>query len=193
MSKLPTRQGSERVFKRRVASVLSASGIVSAVVLTEALSWLPASELLDYNARDVMRPIRELAPEGWSFFTKSPRGDLEIPYRRVLNDWQVASRGPNDQLRYWFGWNRESRLTDFDLEPIRDLIPRNEWIPCSRTQTDAECLGEARVRRVASTATQQRLCGFVGIVARPPVPWVFRHQVDRMPGAAVSLDVRCEG
>lgn len=166
---------------------------VAALLVVSALTWLPIGELLPATTQSQLRGVQQVAPQGWAFFTKSPRGQMHFPYRGDgSDDWIGASRGPNAQLRWAFGLNRESRLTEFDVQTVLEQVDDDWWRDCSRSESDSQCLGDAPTHRVSATGHDLRLCGEIGLVRREPVPWAYRDYLDRTDGESIRLLVSCK-
>ncbi|MBT9607823.1 SdpA family antimicrobial peptide system protein [Microbacterium sp.] len=186
----PTTQGRDR---RSAASHVGAvAALVTVLLVGCTVTWLPIGELLPTTLQSQVRAAQPLAPQGWAFFTKSPRGPVASPYRSEDGEWTPADRGPNAQFRWAFGLNRESRLTEFDVQTALAEVDDSWWQDCPRQSDDAQCLTDAVPRAVASVGHDLRLCGEVGIVRREPVPWAYREFVDRSAGQAIRLTVSCE-
>jgi len=177
---------------RPVIALLVVATIVVACVGAIVATTTPAGDYLGSKSIQTRAQAREALPQGWAFFSKSPRGDVVVPYTRLDGaDWENAARGPNVQPRWLFGLNRSSRLTEFDLQLALEDVDDADWHECDRSLTDEECLASLDALPVQSAGFASRLCGEVGVVARPPVPWAFRHTTDRLDGRAVRLTVEC--
>ncbi|WP_164878204.1 SdpA family antimicrobial peptide system protein [Microbacterium enclense] len=187
-----TTQGREQADRTGVAHLLGVTALVSVLLVGCALAWLPVGELLPTTVQSQVRAAQAIAPQGWAFFTKSPRGPVPTAYRWDGDEWVSADRGPNAQLRWAFGLNRESRLTEFDMQTALAEVDESWWRDCPGRHDDAECLSDTAPRPVASVGHDLRLCGEVGLVRREPVPWAYREYVERTAGQSLRLTVDCE-
>jgi antimicrobial peptide system SdpA family protein len=178
---------------RAGAHLAITSVTVAALLVVSALTWLPIGELLPTSTQSQLRAVQQVAPQGWAFFTKSPRGQVHFPYRSDGSDgWVAADRGPNAQLRWAFGLNRESRLTEFDVQTVLAQVDDSWWRECSRTESDSRCLADTPIHEVSAAGHDLRLCGEVGLVRREPVPWAYRDHLDRTDGQSLRLLVSCQ-
>ncbi|WP_396644353.1 SdpA family antimicrobial peptide system protein [Microbacterium sp.] len=187
-----TTQGRERDARTGMSHLLAVTGLVSVLLVGCVLAWLPVGELLPTTVQSQVRSVQSIAPQGWAFFTKSPRGSVPLAYRWDGGEWVSADRGPNAQLRWAFGLNRESRLTEFDVQTALAEVDESWWQDCPRDRGDAHCLSATAPRAVASVGHDLRLCGEVGIVRREPVPWAYREYIERSAGQSLRLTVACE-
>lgn len=187
-----TTQGRDRQARTGLSHLLSVTVLVSVLLVGCALTWLPVGELLPTTVQSQVRTAQTIAPQGWAFFTKSPRGPVPTAYRWDGGEWVSADRGPNAQPRWAFGLNRESRLTEFDVQTALAEVDESWWLDCPRGDDDAACLTASAARPVASVGHDLRLCGEIGIVRREPVPWAYREFVERSAGQALRLTVACE-
>src|SRR5665213_797503 len=55
------------------------------------------------------------SPQGWKFFTRSPREDWLLPYRQTASGWQSASLGPNGRLDAYMGISRAPRAQGIEM------------------------------------------------------------------------------
>ncbi|WP_309067464.1 SdpA family antimicrobial peptide system protein [Microbacterium sp.] len=166
---------------------------VAALLAISALTWLPIGELLPTTTQSQLRGVQQVAPQGWAFFTKSPRGQVHFPYRSDGSDgWITADRGPNAQLRWAFGLNRESRLTEFDVQTVLAQVEDDWWQECSKSASDSQCLDNTPAHEVSAVGHDLRLCGDVGLVRREPVPWAYRDYLNRTDGESIRLLVSCQ-
>lgn len=178
--------------ERAPLHVLFTTMAVAALLAIAAATWLPVGELLPASAQSNLRGVQQVLPQGWAFFTKSPRGDFYAAYRFDGGEWETANRGPNAQPRWAFGLNRESRLTEFDVQTALANAADDWWQDCARTDTDTECLADSPSHAVTAYGHDLRLCGDVGLVRREAVPWAYREFQKRTDGSSLRLEITCE-
>jgi len=149
---------------------------------------------LTLPAEGQLKPVMVLfVPEGWAFFTKSPRDDRLLPFARSEGgEWAYINRGPNAELRNWLGINRSSRAQGPEMGGLMSQLRAAAWQSCRGDPR--RCLEEASVaftgRNPSPTAT---LCGTVGIVLQEPLPWAWYGAGDRiqLPSRVTKLEVAC--
>ncbi|GAA2369804.1 SdpA family antimicrobial peptide system protein [Streptomyces carpaticus] len=136
--------------------------------------------------------VRTLAPQGWSFFTKSPRDPELTAYALREGTWQELRRAPHAEPRNWFGLDRASRAQGVETALLLHQLPEPDWHPC-----DADlpaCLAAAPPpAAVTNPSPEPTLCGRIAVVQLRPVPWAWRDLLPdtHTPDSLVSLDVTC--
>lgn len=179
----PDRRRSPREVERRevnhssvVRTRWATIAVVMVIVVAVTVTSLPSRVHFPRSWRDSLLSMQTLVPQGWAFFTRDPREAVVVPYIREGARWSSANRGPNVQLRYLFGANREGRLTEFDISMVtRQAAAPFEWIPCEAPDvaTCAAVAEAAGVLDVTSTGYDLRLCGEVMLVRQEPVPLAY--------------------
>jgi antimicrobial peptide system SdpA family protein len=178
----------------RLILTLSALWVVIAVYSVHAV--LPAN-VLELPFRGALaRPASTLFPQGWAFFTKSPRDPILTAYE--FDARGRAHRIPEitaSDVRNLFGINRRGRAIGTEMALLLDLVPPERWVECG---SDGDgCVAGARVGdppRVVSPVPGPRLCGEVALAEESAVPYAYRElvghrlRVDR----AAYLFVECE-
>ncbi|WP_084500932.1 SdpA family antimicrobial peptide system protein [Actinomyces slackii] len=137
--------------------------------------------------------VRSVTMQGWAFFTKSPRDLRHVPYvlDKENQSWRPATRGPNMQARYAFGLNRESRLTEFDIQALIAETGEQDWIDCRNVSKFRSCIEGEIPTSITVTQYDPRLCGLIAITESQPIPWAYRNSTIGMPGKVLYLNVEC--
>ncbi|AYD89974.1 SdpA family antimicrobial peptide system protein [Actinomyces lilanjuaniae] len=180
-------------YVKPTCAALLSLGIAVAVITLQAMSWLPVRETGGSEVKTVSRIVRTFTMQGWAFFTKSPRDDFIVPYKFDEREgvWHSAARGPAVQPRYVFGLNRESRLTEFDIQEIIGLSADDDWVGCENVSKFESCL-EGASTTTMMVGKENQICGSVAIVEAPPVPWMYRKHLNGMPGRVLFVNTICE-
>lgn len=171
------------------AALVVVAAFWSLAALYALMPALPHSPI-SLPLADRMRPA-VVAPEGWAFFTRSPREPRPTIFLRAAGGWREAGRGQNALPRYAFGLDRTARGEGAEVGLLLERV-RGAWKPC--TAPDEACLNAAApAARVRNLLAHPRLCGTVGVVTRPPVPWAWARAQDdvRMPGSVIVLEAAC--
>ncbi|HEX2195632.1 MAG TPA: SdpA family antimicrobial peptide system protein [Actinomycetota bacterium] len=137
---------------------------------------------------------RTWVPQGWGFFTRSPREpDLE-PF--VLDDetdeWAEVSHAPHSELHNLFGLRRASKAQRVELAIVRSGVPKEAWTDCRDHPFD--CLDDAEtLGPLTNGAEDPTICGTVGLVSQEPVPWAWARSGRDivMPSRVARVDVTC--
>ncbi|WP_103063043.1 SdpA family antimicrobial peptide system protein [Actinomyces qiguomingii] len=178
----------------RARAVVIATIITLAIALPQAISWLPANEILGPSGRIAAYNIRNVTIQGCGFFTKSPRESTYRIYKEEQHDdqstsWISASRAPNNQLRNWFGLDRTSRLQKFDVSVLTKDLEPSDWLHCHDVRDLASCAEMVHVSSMKHPAGSFELCGRHLITRAEPLPWSYRNLRSSMPGEAVIIGV----
>lgn len=171
---------------RRVAAVAAGAVLLVTYVLHAAL---PASPF------GLPGPdggsIRAFAPQGWAFFTKSPRSETPTVYRLSTDSrWNDITAGPLAQPGNLMGFNRRARAQGTELAMLIAAAPQEAWRECEDTPTN--CLsGVAVAGVIANRSNQHSVCGEVGIVVQQVLPWAWRDAPTVMPSKVLRVRVTC--
>ncbi|MSR07332.1 MAG: SdpA family antimicrobial peptide system protein [Gemmatimonadetes bacterium] len=177
-------------------------GTVGAGVLGILLLWVVVAA---YSLQAVLphNPIRlplereiearRWLPEGWAFFTRSPR-EADVSFYALRDgDWVSLVRSPHGRPSNMFGFNRASRAQYVDAALIMTTIPADAWTGCRGTP--AACLDRAKraPKDFVSKAGHPTLCGEIGLVRQQPVPWAWAAggKPVAMPFSVVRIAVQC--
>lgn len=151
---------------------------------------LPYSSVRLPGANAVNRLV--LAPQGWAFFTRSPREARQLAYGRGREGWKNATKGPHAQLRNALGLDRGSRAQGVEIALLMSAAGAGEWQGCEGAVLG--CLDTVpRGPAVRNGSPNPSLCGTVAIVNRPPVPWAWVRSPEpvEMPSRILPLEVSC--
>lgn len=171
---------------RRVAVVLAVAGLFVAYVLHAAL---PASPFT--LPGPPAGTVRALVPQGWAFFTKSPRSrSAEVFRHRPDGGWRDITAGTRARPRSLMGLDRTGRAQGTEVAMLIAVVPERSWRDCERRPTD--CLAEAPVAHtIVNRSTHHSVCGEVGIVLQDVLPWAWRDLPTTMPSKVLRVRVTC--
>jgi antimicrobial peptide system SdpA family protein len=177
----------------RLIVALSALWAVVAVYSVHAV--LPTNVLELPFRRSVAEPVHAVLPQGWAFFTKSPRDPILTAYE--FDEQGRPRRVPeisSPDHRNLFGINRRGRAIGTELAHLLDAVPPERWIACE--PAGDQCVSRARAGspyRVVSPVPGPRLCGEVVFAVESVVPYAYRNLVeDRLVvDQAAYLDIDC--
>lgn len=145
--------------------------IVVVTVSVVAATALPPADHLSPGTKRAVNMMREILPEGWSFFTKSPREAFVVAYDESGVELGTA---PNAQARWAFGLNRGSRLGGIDVDRIIEKLDPGAWRPCDVSASVSACSRDVELQAVKIKDEAQSLCGNIILARKAPVPWAFR-------------------
>jgi antimicrobial peptide system SdpA family protein len=165
--------------------------LISGFVALAALAAMPFHTVNLPKA--VQNVVLQLAPEGWGFFTKSPR-DPEI-HVALLKDGRLhpLNIASSFNTRFAFGFNRLGRAQGIEMDTL--LVQLNQpklWREC--TKAPEVCATSLKSQtKLENTARNATLCGDLVFVERRPVPWAYSRMARPvvMPSRLTRLEVVC--
>jgi antimicrobial peptide system SdpA family protein len=171
---------------RLLALVVLAATIVLNV-LHGALPVTPFSKPTDVGT-DYSRVF---APQGWAFFTRSPR----TPHLTVVGNqgdgrWTVLSPGRLAVPADLMGLDRIRQAQDTDIRRVLPEVPDRAWSDCQGEPLD--CLSALSAGpSVANPSTRRDFCGDIGLIMQEVVPWAWRDLPTVMPSKVARVTVTC--
>lgn len=161
--------------------------IVTITVSVVTAMVLPSADHLGPQAKRAANVTREVLPEGWSFFTKSPRDAFVVAYDEGGDEVGTA---PNAQLKWAFGLNRTSRLGGIEVDRVLQALGREAWHRCEVGMDVAACRNKLDTQTVRITDEPHSLCGEVTLARKKPTPWAFRGTASPVEEVAV-VRIQC--
>lgn len=171
--------------------------VATFAVATVGFASLPVGIHASGFVADGLHAVQEITPQGWGFFTRDPRSPITQAWLMTSGgEWENVTRGPNATLRNAFGFNRSSRLDEYDVSQVtgsRDVD--GLWTDCTG-RSIAQCAGRAASNRGVQEWTAEgydlRLCGEVLLLAMDPVPIDFAGLQYEPATKAIRATVRCD-
>lgn len=120
---------------------------------------------------EVKNVLHRLLPEGWSFFTKSPREDMADIYR-IEGDQVTKITSCNAEPENLFGLSRKSRKVGMELSIVASAIADTSWqlIP----KVEARYLADKQPASVNRPPNLHFLTpGSYLVSVYKPVPWAW--------------------
>lgn len=135
--------------------------------------------------------LRGLIPEGWAFFTRSPREEQYYLYR-MENGRPVCLNRTNAHYSNWFGLSRAMRANSMELGTMIEKIPKSDWTesPAGFHDTDLSCLAPVPVVNTALLPAYQ---GEYIVTSKEPIPWAWSKSCnpETVPCKIVKIKVLC--
>jgi antimicrobial peptide system SdpA family protein len=172
-------------------TVLAVAAAVLGLAMTVFRASLPTTPFGGLAPTHDERIARLFVPEGWAFFTRSPRTPLTHAYGSDgAGSWTVLTTGSQATPANLMGLNRRARSQGTEISMLIHQIPTSAWSPCRGQPTD--CLSGLRTGlTVANRSTHRSVCGDVGIVLQDVTPWAWRTFDPVMPSRVVRVVVLC--
>lgn len=171
----------------RIRALALCAVIVTTVLAGGTVTALPSADHLGPTTKRAANLTREVLPEGWSFFTKSPRGAFVVAYD---TDGDEVGTAPNAVPQWAFGLNRASRLGGIDVERVMQKLGRDAWNRCEIGMSLATCRDNLPPKSVRITDRSHALCGELTLARKKPTPWAFRG-TDAPIDEIAAVQVRC--
>ena len=162
-------------------------GFVSILVLLSAASEGPVR-----IPRSAKLAQAVIFPEGWGFFTRSPREPSSIVYRIEAGRLTKLTFS-NTSAHNLFGVSRSARAFDAELALVLAPVLAGTWKDCRGDPTDQHSWAPLRVLHLANWSRTRYICGEILVVQQAPVPWAWsssRHRI-RMPSKILRATVDC--
>ena len=138
-------------------------------------------------------PLQFVLPQGWKFFTKSPRGnEVKVFMQGAGRRWEPVSPRTLSDAGGLFNFDRTPRALGVELAMVLQNAKKDEWSAECR-DTDVTCLQKSSAARtLQNPMPKARLCGVVGFVSRPPVPFAWADSLKApMPSNTLVLRIQC--
>lgn len=136
--------------------------------------------------------LASVLPEGWSFFTRSPREEEISAFGRDGGAWRLLNFRASSS-RSWFGLRRTSRVQGVEFGGLAAQIPDSSWSAHSDPFSGGADLTSIPRLPAGNTAVRKTMCGEVLLQKKPPVPWAWSRsgRPVAMPAKYVLLQVDC--
>ena len=155
------------------------------------LLWLLFFNSIGYNANsssiDKFGFTKSL-PEGWGFFTKSPRDPMVDLYSNRNGQWKKIELR-NNSSKYYYGFSREARMLGFEISILLSKIKSDSlWV--KKTNIDVI---EFPTKFVDLDNQFINLLedGKYALLKRETVPWAWRNIVTNKQINYEILGIRC--
>lgn len=136
--------------------------------------------------------LMAVLPEGWAFFTRSPREEKLYIYEKHGNHKKpvdmIASRST-----YLFGWNREMRRRGREIGSLVDQLATRPLTECQTTLES--CIKNIKTSKVlvVNKSVYPHFCGSFIIVFKRQVPWAWaKLKKAKMPVRYLDLSITCQ-
>jgi len=137
--------------------------------------------------------LRPTVPEGWGFFTKSPRDDDFYIYSLQTGTPVSIFRGPVLRAINAFGLERAPRAQGAEYGLLIQSLQAANWSPCDGDL--ARCAARLPAHTLRNPSSHPLLCGPLLMMQQPPLPWAWTgfHPQPQMPMNVVRVKVTCSG
>lgn len=133
--------------------------------------------------------IRQVMPQGWGFYSKSPREETLNVYS-PYNESSVVV-WPNNKIKNAFGIYRYGRSQGIELGLIVYNLPSSvKWEDCDGK--GKSCIKDSDVTvSVNNTTPSPTICGDILIARETPIPWAYAKYTHTSKSQVAKVDVKC--
>ncbi len=172
-----------------LVTFLTSITLASILVMGVLIANMPYNPIRN-SQRDVN--LVGLMPQGWAFFTRSPREPQLYLYQSVEGKMTKVSYS-NTGLESWFGFNRKVRFKGVEMGHLFEKVQQYEWLACEGDLNDCPELQTLPAHPVENIAQLHTLCGEYYLVHRSIVPWAWFRSGDdvHMPSKIIKISVSC--
>ena len=161
-----------------------------------ALIYGIAVASIPYNPLSMPRIItmnlQTIIPQGWAFFTRSPREEMNY-YYRIEEDALVLQPYQNANWKTALGTSRMGRVKSMELAALNSMVQPEDWYHCDKGI--AVCDDWKTLPRVAlrNGFRHPQICGELILEKKEIVPWAWSKDIhqDQVPSKIVKLFVVC--
>lgn len=157
--------------------------VLLVVGLYDVKAHVPANILALPGRAASVEVMNSLLPQGWAFFTRSPReaGLRVYPVRdgALGGHAQPANAEPGNL----FGLDRDSRSQGTEIGLLNAAVPDEAWVACEGPRDvclpaalEAALAGD--LPSIVNTSLVQTICGPVVLSGEEPTAWAYRDLVD---------------
>ena len=166
----------------RIACLVTAV-VLAVLAIYDVKVHVPANIFEPPGAQSSVNVMNSFLPQGWAFFTKSPRDEglrvYSVSDGSLGDHVQPANAEPGNA----FGFDRGSRSQGTEMGMLNAAVPDETWVSCEgpRQACLADALAAAQsevVPTIPNTALVTTICGRVVFSGETPGPWAYRDLVD---------------
>jgi len=146
--------------------------LIAYILLILLASSVPASTIAVSRIQQMQ--LNRLAPEGWAFFTKDPKG-AELVLYEVTADKQIRrfTRRPST-AGLLFGLNRRMRIVSQEFSRLQEYFSDSLWRNIEGpVEQYAYLLDSLPAIKMPNTAQYPQLHGTYIVQSVEPVPWAW--------------------
>jgi antimicrobial peptide system SdpA family protein len=172
--------------------------------LTIAALWIAAVFLVAASALNdhvfvVPANLRALQvaflPEGWAFFTKSPREKQLSLYSLHEGEAPMPVNLSENRAHLFSSFNRVDRARLTEVSSVLQRLPPSMWQNCEGGLD--ECLSSLSGEKILikNNRLNAEICGDYVLALSEPVPWAWARLTKKgqMPASAVKITIECPG
>lgn len=173
-------------------SLLATVLIGITILLSVLFSSLPFNPTR--SALDLQKTVFTFLPQGWAFFTRSPREAQVILYE-VTDQGLERVHHKHSSLYNLIGLNRRSTALMSELQYFKMRISERDYIN-TEWNYQRDLFGDLpkTTTELTNMYSDPILCGEYLLVFQEPVPWAWLDSVEeiKMPAKVIRLHISCQ-
>ncbi|QFG69462.1 SdpA family antimicrobial peptide system protein [Ornithinimicrobium pratense] len=162
--------------------LLLCAAVLALVGVYDVKTHVPAN-ILDLPVHAQVKPVlRATLPQGWAFFTRSPREENLRVYPVTADGLAPHVQAAIADPGHAFGLDRAVRAQGTESALVQYAAPAGAWVDCEGPRP--ECLEQALVQardgdlpEVANPALRTTICGPVVLSIERAGAWAYRDLV----------------
>ncbi|AKD55837.1 hypothetical protein SD10_13950 [Spirosoma radiotolerans] len=138
--------------------------------------------------------LRTLFPQGWAFFTKSPRDETIQLYRWENNQLTLVDGQRQATFANLMGFRRASRAMSVEYAYLLYNVAADNWARCENDPESFIRTHKLTNVRVENNTPRPFLAGTYYLIQKGIVPWAWASQADHitLPCSILKLTVVCK-
>jgi antimicrobial peptide system SdpA family protein len=117
--------------------------------------------------------IRMLFPQGWAFFTKSPRDENIQIYQLVNGKLEVMPGQRQATFEHLMGVKRDARAMSVEYATMLYDIPPTKWVKCEVNPSEFIKKHPMAAVKVKNKTPLALLHGDIYLISQATVPWAW--------------------
>ena len=175
---------------RRLGWYVAIVGMVAVFISFVVFQAALPENAVDDSVPHFRESVRRFVPEGWAFFTLSPRSPFPRVYRlESAGRWRNVTPGPIADPNYAMGLDRAGRSQGPEVGLLLTGVPKDGWRKC--IGDPVSCLSKASAGVTVANTSRRTICGDIGIVVQDVLPWAWRNLHTQMPSKVTRMRVTC--
>jgi antimicrobial peptide system SdpA family protein len=165
--------------------------IAGVAILYSVHSAMPHNAVELPFEKDVQMGL--ILPEGWAFFTKSPKDPRFLVFGPTSDGSWARRYGETTDLATTFAFSRKTRSLGVEAGLIASSVTETDWRKCSSAPSTCMSLWSGSPVAAINETPRPTLCGPLALVKQDRLPWAWANTVtqDTMSSRIVRIDVRC--
>ena len=162
------------------------------IIFNSAVSALPFNPLSGSKVEAIKYSL--VLPQGWAFFTRSPREDQYYAYKMKGGELKSILH-TNSSYKNAFGLTRNVRKRGVEMGGLIEQLTHKTWLKCPDGVLK-DCIttnDSIATIQLINTAHHPTYCGEVWLERKPIVPWAWSRAENpvNMPSEFIKINVSC--